>query len=307
MSDRAILVLPRSAAADAPSSLRGAQRRSNPAFLRKPPLDCFALLAMTKSETLETRTKHPARRHGGGCSALRPPSLPSSPPGLTRWSMLTCRDATSALTLSELPLRMDCRVKPGNDDLERGCRKDNVKNRSRDASGARALRTTTTLSQKINSLPAHKREAERRKAHANHVRVSRKRVGREFAPLICSAAARIFSRRARLSALTLAALASGCHPDGSAPEPGFPKTDIARVLPAQPFESSVKHAPCGPVLVPVDRGPRAARARMANPLAGTAPRSASLACRPDRRPLSERVGRDVTIMGTVVKVMSPIK
>jgi len=42
-------------------------------------------------------------------------------------------------------------------------------------------------------------------------------------------------RRARLSALTLAALATGYYPDGSAPEPGFPKTDFASVLPAWPF------------------------------------------------------------------------
>jgi hypothetical protein len=42
-------------------------------------------------------------------------------------------------------------------------------------------------------------------------------------------------RRARLSALTLAALATGYHPDGSAPEPGFPPTSRAGVLPAWPF------------------------------------------------------------------------
>jgi len=30
-------------------------------------------------------------------------------------------------------------------------------------------------------------------------------------------------RHARLSALTLAALATGYYPDGSAPEPGFPR------------------------------------------------------------------------------------
>jgi hypothetical protein len=38
--------------------------------------------------------------------------------------MLTCRDTNGAATLSERAFRMDCRVKPGNDD---------VKNRSRDA------------------------------------------------------------------------------------------------------------------------------------------------------------------------------
>jgi hypothetical protein len=52
-----------------------------------------------------------------------------------------------------------------------------------------------------------------------------------------SSAARLraLSGHARLSALTLAALATGYHPDGSAPEPGFPPTNRAGVLPAWPF------------------------------------------------------------------------
>ena len=38
--------------------------------------------------------------------------------------------------------------------------------------------------------------------------------------------------------------------------------------------AAVKHAPCGPVFMPVDRGPKAARERIGkkNPSAGTAPR-----------------------------------
>ena len=40
-------------------------------------------------------------------------------------------------------------------------------------------------------------------------------------------------RRARLSALTLAALATGYYPDGSAPEPGFLKTQRQGVLPVR--------------------------------------------------------------------------
>src|ERR1700683_4430013 len=39
-------------------------------------------------------------------------------------------------------------------------------------------------------------------------------------------------QRAHLSALTLAALATGYYPDGSAPEPGFPRRRLTRVLPA---------------------------------------------------------------------------
>jgi len=62
----------------------------------------------------------------------------------------------------------------------------------------------------------------------------------------------------RLSALTLAALATAFYPDGSAPEPGFPRLDWRLFCPLRQT-AAVKHAPCGPVLVPVDRGPEAAR------------------------------------------------
>jgi len=41
----------------------------------------------------------------------------------------------------------------------------------------------------------------------------------------------LLKRRARLSALMLAALAIGYYPDGSAPEPGFLKTRRIGVLP----------------------------------------------------------------------------
>jgi hypothetical protein len=84
-----------------------------------------------------------------------------------------------------------------------------------------------------------------------------------------SAAAR-FSRmrRSRPSALTLAALATGYDPDGSAPEPGFPQTGLAGCFARLALLSAVKHAPCRPVFLPVDRGPRAARERMAYPPRG---------------------------------------
>jgi hypothetical protein len=74
--------------------------------------------------------------------------------------------------------------------------------------------------------------------------------------------------RAHLSALTLAALATGYYPDGSAPEPGFPRRPLTGVSPASPTIAAVKHAPCGPVLVPVDRGPEAARERIGNSARG---------------------------------------
>ena len=79
-----------------------------------------------------------------------------------------------------------------------------------------------------------KRSAERRMPSMS---ASAQTSVRELAPLIRCAAARPFPAgrgHARLSALTLAALATGYHPDGSAPEPGFPKTDFASVLPAWP-------------------------------------------------------------------------
>jgi hypothetical protein len=43
---------------------------------------------------------------------------PSSPPGLTRWSILKRSERGRTEGLSELQLSMDCRVKPGNDELE---------------------------------------------------------------------------------------------------------------------------------------------------------------------------------------------
>jgi hypothetical protein len=72
----------------------------------------------------------------------------------------------------------------------------------------------------------------------------------------------------RLSALTLAALATGFYPDGSALEPGFPRRRLTGVLPALLKDAAVKHAPCGPVLMPVDRGPKAARVRIGNSARG---------------------------------------
>jgi len=100
-----------------------------------------------------------------------------------------------------------------------------------------------------------------------------------------------FLRHARLSALTLAALATGYYPDGSAPEPGFPRRRLTGVLPASLKNAAVKHAPCGPVLVPVDRGPEAARERIGKKIRARAPHLAFAvtACRPERRPAQSEV------------------
>ena len=95
----------------------------------------------------------------------------------------------------------------------------------------------------------NKREAERRKAHCpTNVRVKRGCV------LLVLRHAAFRRSRSRHS--------PPVPPDGSAPEPGFPRRWLAGVLPASPKIAAVKHAPCGPVFVPADRGPRAARVRI---------------------------------------------
>ena len=54
-------------------------------------------------------------------------------------------------------------------------------------------------------------------------------------PMSASSAAACRAAR-RLSALTLAALATGYYPDGSAPEPGFPRRPLTGVSPVSPTE-----------------------------------------------------------------------
>ena len=119
---------------------------------------------------------------------------------------------------------------------------DKAKSFSRRTHAPELCQTTTTP--KIDSLPAIKEGSGAPKGACHPCpRCANKCT--QLAPLICYAAARpqllpprlrgrVREGRARLSALTLAALATGYHPDGSAPEPGFPKTDLAGVLPAWP-------------------------------------------------------------------------
>jgi hypothetical protein len=57
-------------------------------------------------------------------------SFSSSPPGLTRWSMLQTPKKDSDGESQKRQRRMDCRVKPGNDDAE---------DRSRDAGASESL------------------------------------------------------------------------------------------------------------------------------------------------------------------------
>jgi hypothetical protein len=148
-------------------------------------------------------------------------------------------------------------------------------------SAARVLLTTTTLKKLCFPSPKEGSGAPKGACHPCP-RCANK--WSQSAPLVCTAAAQPLGRRARLSALTLAALATGYHPDGSAPEPGFLEAAAARCFAGKPQRCvRVKHAPCRPVFLPVDRGPGAARERMAN-LPRAAPRSAFQACPSGKAP-----------------------
>jgi hypothetical protein len=74
--------------------------------------------------------------------------------------------------------------------------------------------------------------------------------------------------RAHLSALTLAALATGSTRWLSF-RTGFPAAAAGRCFACFPKKlAAVKHAPCGPVFLPADRCPKAARERIGNSARG---------------------------------------
>ena len=110
---------------------------------------------------------------------------------------------------------------------------------------------------------------------------------------------------ARLSALTLAAHATGYHPDGSAPEPGFPKTDFASVLPAWPccHRLSTLRADRSFCRSTGDPEPPRGADWRAYPRAGTAPQASVFqACPSGKAPsMKSDVMGYVTEMGTAVK------
>jgi hypothetical protein len=140
---------------------------------------------------------------------------------------------------------------------------------------------------KSKPLPAIKREAERRKAHAIHVRAKR--------------GARRLRAARRLSALMLAALATSCHPDGSAPEPGFLKARRQGVLPVRRIrhELSTLRADrsfCRPTGDPEPPGNGWHIRARAPPLA-----SVFQACPSGKAPSAWRGRQQVTDMETVVK------
>jgi hypothetical protein len=172
-----------------------------------------------------------------------------------------------------------------------------MQTRSRGASSASELcRMTTTkirCASRARSRTAasgfrtrsrtRKREAERRKAHCpTNVRAKR---GCAPLSLPSSAACRRGSGR---GTPPFGAHACGTRhrllPRWLSPGTGFPAALAGGDLPASPNDAAVKHAPCGPILLPVDRGSRAARVRLAS--RPRAPRLALVftACLPERRP-----------------------
>jgi hypothetical protein len=110
-----------------------------------------------------------------------------------------------------------------------------------------------------------------------------------------------FQRRARLSALTLAALATGYHPDGSAPEPGFPPTNRAGVLPAWPSCLRLSTLRADRSFCRSTGDPEPPGSGLAYPRAGTAPRF-RLSGLPFRKGALHKRGDDyVTEIVTIVK------
>jgi hypothetical protein len=257
--------------------------------------------------------------------------FPSSPPGSTRWSMLThgeikqCRKVQQASAPHGLPgqARQRRRRKSFSRHVQRfpGSLRTPSLRRSRicgapltrcTASGTRhsdaqkipfsqrpCARVLPTTTHRKRFAPGNRREAKRRKAHVPTISAQQ----RQTSPF-ADASARLRATLGGAPAFRrfTAALTTGYYPDGSAPEPGFRKTRRAGVLPIRRMTSCVKHAPCGPVLLPVDRCPRPpGSGSHSHPRAGTASR-----CRlpkvPSRKaPLVRRDFAHVTKMRTIVK------
>jgi hypothetical protein len=70
--------------------------------------------------------------------------------------------------------------------------------------------------------PAQKREAKRRKAHADHVRAYADKYAQSLRYLSAARLRAVLGGAPAFRRFT-AALTTGYHPDGSAPEPGFLK------------------------------------------------------------------------------------
>jgi hypothetical protein len=152
--------------------------------------------------------------------------------------------------------------------------------------GARVLLTTTprkNLLELASGKQRGRRSVKRRTVHdvrATPAGVAARRCcqrGARHADKSTPFASFVRARGALAFRRSAAALASAvATTSGSAPDPGFPRQAKAKVFcPPLPFGfrhfAAVKRAPRGPVLVPVDRCPRAARGRgYESPRAGTA-------------------------------------
>src|ERR1700722_9650088 len=132
----------------------------------------------------------------------------------------------------------------------------------------------------------NKREAERRKAHCpttsqtslrnSSVRGSVPCGTPPFGAHACGTRHRLLPRWLSSRTGFPAAAANGC---------------FSRFANQKNRHAAVKHAPCGPVLVPVDRGPEAARERIGKEIRARAPHLAFAvsACRPERCPAQRAI------------------
>ena len=140
-----------------------------------------------------------------------------------------------------------------------------------------------------------KREAERRKAHAIHVRAAQTSV-RSCATHLLRGCAPTISFLPRLQGRVRegARPPFGAHACGTrhrlsprwlSPRTGFPADEPRRCFARLALLSAVKHAPCRPVFLPADRGPRAARERIGISARGHRPSLPSFRLAlPERRP-----------------------
>ena len=148
----------------------------------------------------------------------------------------------------------------------------------------------TTL---FDSLPAikGKRSAERRIVQPRPRQVCETR--------LCAAACRAARR---LSALTPAALATGCYPDGSAPEPGFPRRPLTGVSPASPTKRTdmprLSTLRADRSLCRSTGDPKPPGSGWQNPRAGTAPRIRCLGMPSGTAPCTKRGDYAITETGT---------
>jgi hypothetical protein len=177
--------------------------------------------------------------------------------------MPTCRESNSAGGLSKQAPRMDCRIKSGNDD---------AKDRSRGTFSCPSLADYNAT----RFASGNKREAKRRKAHANHVPRNINKRRRLLMPRARLRATQtsvrglrthLLAGRARLPALR-PRLSQGL-PSLLNSRPCFLRLGIKRALPALSCPSPVT-APHASAVIPKGMMPKAAPARIASPRGSTA-------------------------------------